>query len=292
MALENYKKTESPFEKQFANPEILGGGEGSVEIINLKPEYLKSSVPLLIVPGWVATAEVHKRNAELFAESGRHVIAMSSPHGVNVAHGITGEIPRVELHKADAVMRVLNAQGIEKVDVVAHSEAAIFVTAAARAHPERFRSITYIAPVGLMEHDSMWQLALRFGKDIIEQWTGRNDEEGRKERIWTAFHEGAKSFATGPITTIKEVKAIAGAHVQKDIRALHEAGIKIFVVRPNDDRAFLASAIEPDSIDEILNMNDTDGSIATTHNAWYLSPEKYTAAVGALLDTLDQNNPK
>ena len=108
----------------------------------------------MLVPGWAATAEVHKRNAILFAEAGRRTIVISAPHGIPVVPGEYKNIPVAEAaRKAAAIECALQTTLINRADVVTHSEAAIFVTVAALKQPERYRSITYIAPASLMRAD-------------------------------------------------------------------------------------------------------------------------------------------
>ena len=65
------------------------------------------------------------------------------------------DYPDAELRKAAALIQVCNAKGIAQVDVVAHSEGAMYVAIAATLRPERFRNLVFIAPAGM----------LRFGGD-------------------------------------------------------------------------------------------------------------------------------
>ena len=179
----------STYQASFKHPERLLTIGGSVEVVVLKPEHLKTEVPLVLVPGWAATAEVHKRNAILFAEAGRRTIVISAPHGIPPAPGEYENIPLAESRKAAATEHALEAKLIDRADVVTHSEAAIFVTVAALRQPERYRSITYLAPAGLIGEDSFWQLARRFNADSVRQMSEAGTEKGRWSQILMALRE-------------------------------------------------------------------------------------------------------
>ena len=165
LALESSGQFGSKYQASFKHPETLFTFGGSVDVVVLEPEHAKTEVPLVLVPGWATTAEVHKRNAILFAEAGRRTIVISAPHGIPAVPGEYENIPLAERRKAAAIEYALEAKLINKADVVTHSEAAIFVTIAALKQPERYRSITYVAPAGLIGEDRFWQLARRFNAD-------------------------------------------------------------------------------------------------------------------------------
>ena len=243
----------SIYQASFKHPEMLLTIGGSIEVVVLKPEHLKTEVPLVLVPGWAATAEVHKRNSILFAEAGRRTIVISAPHGIPVVPGEYKNIPVAEARKAAAIEYALQTKLVNRTDVVTHSEAAIFVTVAALKQPERYRSITYVAPAGLIGADGFWQLARRFNADRIRQISELGKEKGRWSQTLIALREAGKSIASAPLKSIEEVMAIAHAQIQVDIRALHDKGVKIFVVHPAGDEVFPMARMTSDTWERDIN---------------------------------------
>lgn len=292
-------KTIDRFEDKFSNPEILKSEdfEGKIKVIDLEPDTPKSETPLLIVPGWAATAEVHKDNAIEFAKRGRRTIAISAPHGVEVSPE-NEDMPLAELRKAQSVLEVLNQKGIERADVVTHSEAALFVTAVALQNPERFRTIVYNAPAGLIGEDSFWQLAQRFSTDILTQVKNTLTGRAKFSKVNTVFTEALKTILAGPQKSLDEVKAIASIQIQESLKQLREKGVKVIIVHPVNDKAFpmerMQQMLKKEMVDGFVSTGDPKqtGKISDTHNSWYLSPEKYSAAVDSLLDTVEKNEKK
>jgi hypothetical protein len=60
--------------------------------------------------------------------------------------------------------------------------------------------------------------------------------------------------------------------------------------KPKRKRENVETVIDRTMIDGFISAGDPSGKgvVSDTHNAWYLSPEKYTLAVDALLDTLEK----
>lgn len=240
-------------------------------------------------------------------------MVISAPHGIPAASRQYGDLPTAEARKAAAVDDALARKLVSRVDIVTHSEAAIFVTACARKRPELYRSITYVAPAGLIGEDSFWRLAWRFALDGARQRSLSGKEEGRWSQALIALREAGKSLVSAPLRSLAEVLAIAHAQIQDDLRVLHDRGVKIFIVHPAGDLVFPMARMNPDvwerdangkprskkknvpivvdstMVNGFVSAGDRSGkgAVSDSHNAWYLSPERYTSAVDALLDTLE-----
>ncbi len=294
-------KIETP-EERFNKPEILEFDDfpkGKVEIVDIDPPDKKTEIPLLVVPGWSATAEVLKENSQIFSgELGRRTITLTSPHGLETEPN--EDVPLAELRKAASITRVIEEKNLEKVDAVVHSEAALFTTAAALENPEKFRSIVYMAPAGLVGEDTFWNLAKRFGTDLFQQWKDRKKSPERESKINTALIEAFKTYAS-PKKSLDEVKAIADMQIQKNLLELKSKGVKIVIVHPVGDKAFpmekMQTMLKKGMVDGFISAGDVKkeektkmGEIAETHNAWYLTPRPYTKAVDAILNTFESKN--
>lgn len=282
-------------DKRFENPEVLELDEfpkGRVEIIDLDPREKKTEIPLMIVPGWAATAEVCKENSQIFSEElGRRTITLNAPHGIETDP--QEDIPLAELRKAAAITRVMEEKNIEKVDILTHSEGALFTTIAAMQNPEKFRSIVYFSPAGLVGEDTFWKLISRFGSDLLQQWKDRKKSPERESKINAALIEALKTFKN-PKMSIDEIMAIADLQIQENLRELKQFGIKIVIMHPVGDKAFpmekMQKMVDGEMVNGFISVGDArkTGEVAETHNAWYLTPRKYTLAIDSILKNFDE----
>jgi len=101
-----------PLEEQFNNREAIEFPGGNVEVVDIDPETKKTEIPVLVAPGWTATAEVFKNNILTLAEAGRRTISISAPHGIETEE--IENFPEAELRKVAAVTEILEEKNIEK----------------------------------------------------------------------------------------------------------------------------------------------------------------------------------
>ena len=158
---------EKIFEAQFAQREYFEVAGGTAEVVDVTPEKLKDEVPLFFAPAWACNIEVYKRAIETLSEQERRVISLNHPRRGGDLKASSSEeemkkYPEEELRKAYNILEMLDQKGVDKVDVIAHSEGAINVTIAATLHPEKFRNIVYFAPAGLIGKDKFTRLMKGF----------------------------------------------------------------------------------------------------------------------------------
>lgn len=326
------------YAERFKHPEVLEIEGGTVEVVDLQPppERLKTPVPLIVMPGWLGNVEVWEKTAVMMVKEGRRVIVVAAPHGVETGRE-DPTIPQAELRKAASFMRILDAKGIEKADVLTHSEGGVFMTAAALENPDRVRTLLYNAPVGLIGEDGFWKLAWRFFNDMAKETSEIKGGKGGEERAAQALtgqKAGGKALFKWPepgtpgithgkaaLQALKEVIAMAKSQTQNNIRALHEAGVKIIIMHPVGDRVSPMSRmvgtpeldeegkmipteedrikvegaiVKADMVDGFLSVGDPTGTgeISDTHNSVFLSYKQFTAAIDSLLDTVERNIAK
>ena len=289
----DFEKIDQDNKELKMSKEILKTPAGeSVEALKFTPASKKSEVAVVIAPGWSATARVQAENARVLADAyGRETWVLDSPHGVKTS--ADWETPEAEARKAEALSAV--TANLEKVDAVAHSEGALYTTAAALKNPAKFRSLTFIAPAGLSSEDNFWGLSKRFVADLVKQNQLKNKEIGRSQRIGIATREGAKSIFKSLPKSLAEVRAIAETQIGDNLIKLRQAGVKTIIIHSVGDKAFpmekMQAYVKKEMIDGFVSVGDTaeTGEMADTHNAWYLTPEKYARAVGSLLETIEKN---
>ncbi len=155
------------FDEQWDKPEQLQIGSKLIEVQDIHPETQKTDIPMIIGLGWSETPEANKQNIRTYTEKGRRVISPNTPHGIDAQH--IENYPAVELRKMTALIETLGTKGIEKSDIVAHSEGAVFAVMAAYLYPEKFRNLILINPAGMIGEDSVPRLAVGFAADLIKQ---------------------------------------------------------------------------------------------------------------------------
>ena len=133
------------------------------------------------------------------------------------------------MRKALTLRDVLNHKGVEKVDVIAHSEGAVNAAIAALLNPEKFRNIIFFGPAGLIGEDD----PIRLLKGFVSQGAPKpslNKIPVSEEQKAVARAEGGEAieYPEIPITeTAKEVGAIAAREapkymIQNPLRAFKE----------------------------------------------------------------------
>jgi pimeloyl-ACP methyl ester carboxylesterase len=122
------------------------------------PDNPKTNVPVVLAPGWSENRKVLQAcAAELYA-AGRPVIALDHPRRGGTVEP-KEEYPIDELRKALTIREIIKQEGIEKVDILAHSEGAINGAMAASLEPETVRNMVLVNPAGLIGKDTLPRLA-------------------------------------------------------------------------------------------------------------------------------------
>ena len=297
------------FEEQFAKKEKFEVAGGTAEVVDIRPENAKTDVPVFFAPAWACTAKVYKPALERLSETNRRVISLNHPRigGLSSAdlqaYKTREEYPPEELRKALSILDVLEQKGIEKVDVITHSEAAINVAIAATLHPEKFRNIVFFAPAGMIGEDTFSRLLKGFkgqskrppslNATVHEDGSAGFAEipitETQKQVGAKAFTEVLKYFAKNPVRAINETLNISKSQIHTMLRYLHERGIGIVVMASVDDPVF-----PMDKMQEIAKADMLDGflSVRGGHGMIGEHPELYVTAAEQMLSALEAKKQK
>ena len=178
------REEENPFDAQFAQKERLNLPGGMADIIDVRPENPKTETPVLLAPGWGLTDKVYQPAIQELVKRGRRVISLNHPRiGGDMSAApqeALDKYPTEEVRKALNLIDLLDQKGIEKTDVIAHSEGAINTCIAAVLHPEKFRNIVFYAPAGLIGEDTFTRLLKGFAGQMKRAET-LSAAEGRPE---------------------------------------------------------------------------------------------------------------
>ena len=148
------EKTYSPkdmsFEAQYSRKLNLNVNGAKVEAVSIAPENPKTKVPVLVLHGWGATMEFFKPGMEVLTKKGRPVLSLNFPRkGGNIPethnadleawyreqNQLYPDLPNEFLRQAGTIAEFLDAEKIEKADIVAHPIAGITVVRVAQLHP-------------------------------------------------------------------------------------------------------------------------------------------------------------
>ncbi len=294
------KSSESDRERiksQLKQPDTIDLQEGgAMEVVDVKPEKLKTDIPTFWVYGWGGTVERSEDVIVNLAERGRRVLSVNAPHGIesgNLKESATErgqKIHDIELRKVAALLKSIDEKGIQQTDIVAHSEGAIYGVLAALLRPEKFRNMVLVNPAGMIGEDTVERLvggaawdtcleAARIYKKIVT-------DEGFAEfkRSGEGTKSLAKVFASDPRRTIESVGVIAKTQIHEILRTLKKLGIKISIIHAVDDKFFSMDKIQRQTTTEMI---DGFYSVKGTHNQLYLHPEQYTLLIDNALDALE-----
>lgn len=259
----------SSFDFQFNDRERVELSGDSVEIYDIKPEEEKTKIPVFVSPGWAATPEVFEENMRGLVDSGRRVLSVDASHGIG--HEFSeSDYPDAELRKLAALLECLENKQIEKTDVVAHSEAAIYSIIAAKMHPEKFRNIVLVNPAGLIEEENIRRLSVGFSLDIFREIIRSINEKKIRKPIFNKHRIGAREISKDPVASIKEVFAISSVQIQDMMLDLiNSSDVSISIIHAAEDRAFPVEKVK--AVADKLGISFMQA--AGTHNEVYLNPE-------------------
>ncbi len=260
-------RSESAWLKKYNAQEVELPG-GTVEVIDVAPKHLTSTIPILYAPGWNPDAQVLRLIMPEITKAGRRGIALCAPHGIDVPSD------DAETRKTQAVLSLLDVKKLEKIDAIGHSEAGLYLVEAALKEPEKFRSILLVNPAGVIGPDSLPNLAARFVKGVTLDVLGRCRDlldrgHLQHSRLLRHIVRGSKSGLSSHAP--KEVEAMSSRQIPEKLRTLREMGIHICIVQTKDDKAFPASRrmLSPADYDELIEIEQGG------HNFPLLEPEKF-----------------
>jgi len=288
------EKVVPSFEEQWGNPERVRIGTRVIEVEDIRPEQQTLEVPTIIGLGWSETPEAQKANIRTLVGKGVRVIAPDTPHGVEAEP--MENYPTIELRKMAALIETLEARGVEKADIVAHSEGAIFSVMAAYMYPEKVRNLVLVNPAGMIGKDSLPRLAVGFSSDVVHHIiNGLRGNAPKKEQessartldMLGAVKEVLKNpVIQDPLSAIRSIFAIANADIRDMLVAIKKSGIGISVIHSGDDRAF-----PMDKMQEAIGIEHLDGFYATKgDHAFRLSDPRHALLVYEALRAQDQKS--
>lgn len=293
MSVETAGNGSRSFEQRFQVEKMrpFGVFGGSLEVVDIAPEVPNPSKlrPVLIAPGWSANPDVYKGPIKALESKGRHVLSLShTRYGrsidtmyeklvtktkSNLAAGGMSEVklaekgvdfearwnfllnnyPTATLRRALNILGMLEEKGIEKTDVIAHSEGGIDIAVATYLNPDKIGNIVPLESAGLMGHDSPYRIAkgnLQQGK-IESKQNPSLPHDGTDTQLIQDIEQMAKDSLSpkegkrnllryvrrNPIRAIAEVIALADP-IEYLLKEARENGSGVLPIHAVDDPVF------------------------------------------------------
>lgn len=275
------ERAEYSFEEQFARREKFSFPEGSVKVVDVWPDELKDDTSILIAPGWTENYDPYRRSLRVVSETGRRTLSFDySRLGGKV--GNETEYPLAEVRKAKQILNVLTAKGIDRVDVIAHSEGAINALIAATIDPSKFRNIVLDRPMGMVGPDNLGDLARRWFENRKREGAERSkdpEDPTSKKRV---MRRTISYITKNPKRAWDEIRAMEHTDTLLLLKELEGRGILFSLIAGVDDLMSpvdrqLAHAHVPWPVEGYY-------SVVGTHNVISIRSESY---IGLALNALD-----
>lgn len=255
--------------------------------IHVKPEKIQNT-PIVYAIGWGTDTTMHLPPMKSLAGKGFDVWSVNPPRKGSSRRS-QEELPSTEIesNKANSVVSLLkhlHESGVEQVDMVAHSEGAIYASLAALKALEipgaaKVRSIILVEPAGLMGKDSVVKLASRFARQAFGNVI-------RNPNLYVRNRKSGRGIFSLR-TSVHEALAIAEANLSDLLKILTENGIKIGIIGGNFDSVFPAREI----VDTLQtgNLNIPFSTLDIRHNGIYAESEFVMTDVDRMLHELNNS---
>jgi len=275
---------------QFSSPEEMEIGKEIVDVYDITPENPKSDIPVLLAPGFSATPKAHEQHIENIVADGRRCISVKSPHGLK-KHSIIddnkSEYPQIELAKLAPFMEVLNQKGIDKADVVAHSEGTMYMLIAASLYPTRFRNMILVSTAGLTNKRGMFSLLrarVRETKAAAQRETKRTDGDDRQSEELKNSNEASTIIKSDLKRSIESARAISKFDAVKVIEKVSNHGVNIILVHGAGEELFLMEEVQ-----RRVPKSAIKGfySVVGGHDEMFYRPEGFSKIILLTLDILE-----
>ncbi|HEX4104418.1 MAG TPA: alpha/beta hydrolase [Candidatus Paceibacterota bacterium] len=294
---------EKSLEAQFDRPEIITHAGIRIGVHDVSPQKLKTPIPVALGVGWSLRPRAYRETILELARRGRRVICVDAPHGVRAS--LKAPYPRVELGKAEVLIEALSHKKIGRVDMIAHSEAAIYMVVAATLWPEKFRNIVLVNAAGVIGKDSMPKLIVRFLFDLSVEFVyalktkiargfvrmlgiGHTMKESDTSlRKATSFGKPTRTIFTGLIQSVESMYAIAHADLRGMLQNLKNKGVGIAFIHATGDRTFPIKKVRRAATDKISHAFYTAPG---THQSITLNPKHYASLIDHALDELEKGH--
>lgn len=263
------------FNTQFKEQKNISIGNNKVYFVDIIPNELKFDIPIMIAPGWGGTPKSFKDVIKCLFDEGFRVICVNHiRHDMKL---ITKEgISRLEFQKADSLVSIIKHLGINKINIVAHSEGAINAIIAVQNNRDLFSKMILIGPGGIVDKEPFIELLSRFIGNILLSSVSTFGDIKAIVRFFRSGVEILKYFSKNPMMGLLEGSAISHSHMKTNLNGLHSTGMYIGMIHGTEDIVFPLNKIM-ESIKDIpwIDLYQVVGD----HSGIYIHPEVYVSII-------------
>lgn len=202
---------------------------------------------IVFVGGFSTTKEKYYEELLHLAQSGRKVLFINpemSAHTIEDEHPLTAHMHATIKSEADLLRRVLDAEGIDKADFVAHSRGAAVATTLIAQNPGRARRVLLDSPAGLIGKDTPKELMARSRKEMFARI--------KTEHSLKPLTSFAGRFLRRLNLHLKEeIPAIADTDIRPLLKTIHDYSyehaddaVETILLNPQSDLIFPPDRIE------------------------------------------------
>lgn len=192
------------------------------------------STPIFIVPGYGGIKPAYRQLREAIVQHGRPAITLRPIRDT----GLPVPSPRDLIHPEKLpgetlckIMEDMEARyGHEKFDLLAHSMGGFVATEFAKCYPERVRSLTLVASVGIEDHNLATFVPRRIlgflKNEFLPHFATLRQENEAKMALEALYY-----VARNPIRTLGEGVALSFCNIRDDLRRLEtDEGIPVNIM--------------------------------------------------------------
>ena len=275
------------FERQFWQKERFASRYGQVSVVDVQPETLQDQTPILIAPGWSEDCQTYGKTLNVAFKLGRRALSLeySRLDGDAIK---SEEYPEVELRKARLILDALKKKGIDKADVIAHSEGAINILIAAMLKPEQFRNIVLDKPAGLIGKDTRAALTGRFIRMLLEEAIIRPPLFTDPTSLISTFERTVLYASENPACVTEEMDALTNFDITDLMTRLREQGVIFSVISGVNDPLFPVNWQIEHMIEKGRPSIEGYYSVIGGHSELSIHPNKHAVLAINALDDLQR----
>ena len=202
---------------------------------------------IVFVGGFSTTKEKYYEELLHLAQSGRKVLFINpemAAHEIDDEHPATAHMHATIKSEADLLRRVLDAEGIEKADFIAHSRGAAVATTLIAQNPGRARRVLLDSPAGLIGKDTPKELMARSRKEMFARIKTEHSL-----RPLTSF--AGRFLRRLNLHLKEEIPAIADTDIRPLLKTIHDYShnheddsVETILLNPQSDLIFPPDRIE------------------------------------------------
>ena len=260
------------FENQFNIRKKISTRGGTLEIIDIIPDQ-ERGLPIFLSSGWASTPELLKSLLKTINENNRRIITVDFKKFDKINTKKHKGVAREKL-KSQAILEVAKILQIEKLDIIGHSEGAIYTTLAVENNPSIFKNFLLIAPAGMILNQSFLETASKFILDTL-LWPIKKENRPLYHII-----QNVKFFILNPIQSLQEGYGLSKIFIAKKIKVIIKDGVNVNLIFFKNDKIFSYVEVKKNSDDHNIPIHLIEGS----HNFIYSSPEIFWSKISGYIE--------